>query len=141
MYRIIFLCLYVLCVGLAMAQGSKIAFTYDADGNMESRKVVPLTNARSAAPEEELQSESSQLGEQTITIYPNPTKGRIALEVYPLDTEVKNSYSLMDLSGKLLEQGNIENQITDIHIEGGTGIYLLDVHLGKEVSRWKIIKQ
>jgi len=114
------------------AQNNNIAFTYDADGNMESRCIVPLT------PTEII---SVEFPEQKITIYPNPTQGEICVEIRPLNLTEENFLQLFDSSGRLLETKKITSEQTFLEISGSSGAYLLNIHLGTNVSKWKIIKK
>ena len=121
-----------------------IAFGYDADGNMESRYVVPLKTAPRYVKEgEEAEKEivSTELAGQKITVYPNPTKGEICVEIQPLKQEEENFMQIFDLSGQLLETRKIVSEHTYIEISGNPGVYLLNIHLGKNISKWKIVKQ
>ncbi len=122
--------------------GQNIAFNYDADGNMESRYIVPLKMAKAAQAEAETtEIPSIELGEQKITIYPNPTQGHISVKIESLDFEKNNFFRLFNASGQIIESRNIESEFTDIDILGISGFYFLDIHLGENTSKWKIIKQ
>jgi len=129
---------------------SQISFTYDADGNMETRRVVTLKSATVDANEEEaanveeespLDIVSAELGTQTITVYPNPTRGRILVEIQPLNHDETNFMRLFNSQGQLMVTVNITSEQMPLEIVGSAGVYLLDVHLGNSVSKWKIIKQ
>lgn len=128
----------------SLIDGQDIAFDYDYDGNLTSRYVVTLRSVQTTEEEEKTEEEktvSITLAESRISIYPNPTKGRITVSINPLDTEIENLFRLYDASGKLIETRTIVSQQTDIVITGAPGIYLLNIHLGNKISRWKIIKQ
>lgn len=128
----------------AGVSGQKIAFTYDNDGNMESRYVVPLKSSVQKQEEKEETATdivSVELAEQKITVYPNPTKGEICVEISPLNQEEENFIRLFDMSGRLLKTVKIASERTYLEISGTSGAYLLNIHLGKNVSKWKIIKQ
>ena len=120
-----------------------ISFTYDADGNMESRYVVQLKSSTSQYEEEETPSEiiSVELSAQKISIYPNPTKGEICVEISSLNPEEESFIRVFDSSGHLLETKEIVSERTSIEISGNPGVYLLNIHLGTNISKWKIIKQ
>jgi len=131
-----FICLLILMLPAVSNNASAqnvIAFTYDADGNMELRYAVTL-----GIPTEII---SAELPEQKITVYPNPTQGEIRVEISPLKPEEDNFMQLFDLSGRLLETKKITSKQTLLEISGNPGAYLLNIHLGKNISKWKIIKQ
>jgi len=115
----------------ASAQNS-ISFTYDADGNMESRYVVFNTPTEIT---------SAGFSERKIIIYPNPTQGEIHVEITHLNLIEENFLQLFDFSGRLLEIVKINSECTSLRINGNSGAYLLNIHLGTDTSKWKIIKQ
>ena len=138
----ILICFLLVPVITSIAGVTQYAFEYDDDGNMISRKTVAMPQSYSTSKDaEEPEVKNEQLGEQSITIRPNPTRGHVALDIFPIDLTVENSFSLYDASGRLMETRHINEETTYIEIIGATGLYLLDIRLGKEVSRWKIIKQ
>ncbi|GHU74132.1 hypothetical protein FACS189413_18830 [Bacteroidia bacterium] len=120
--------------------GQNIAFTYDADGNMESRYEVTL-QAAPAHTSETTGIASVALSDYQITIYPNPTQGRIKIAIEPAPEATNNFLRLYDAGGKLLQTQAIVSGETELEITGDTGVYLLNIHLGDKVSKWKIIKQ
>ena len=126
------------------ASGQGISFTYDADGNMESRYVVTLRSS-TATPDEEKETSkesiSTELGKQKINVYPNPTQGKIYIEISSLNLEEENVMRMFDASGRLLQTKKIVSEHTYLEISGNSGIYLLNIQLGTNVSKWKIIKQ
>jgi hypothetical protein len=134
----------ILCLITHGAFSQTLSFGYDADGNMSSRRVVVLKSADIA---EVLEREnlpeivSAQVEEHTITIYPNPTKGRIVVKIHNLDYDRSNVVRLFNSQGQLIETLPISSSQTPLEISGSSGVYLLDIHLGSEVSRWKILKQ
>ncbi|MDD3322822.1 MAG: T9SS type A sorting domain-containing protein [Paludibacter sp.] len=124
------------------AKAQTVEFSYDLDGNMEERKILivgPQTvKASSVVPE----TITEELGEQKISIYPNPTKGMFQVEVKLLDTNLKNYLRLYSLSGANILEMKIESEFTNIDISKyPTGAYLMDLYLGDKVSKWKVIKK
>jgi hypothetical protein len=119
--------------------GQDIAFDYDADGNMEFRYVLTLKSP--AAPTKEDDAVTIEFSGQKISIYPNPTQGKITVSFASLDTEKENVMHLYDMSGKLIKSQKIVSMQNELEITGAPGIYLLTIHSGEAVSKWKIIKQ
>ena len=138
-----------LCAISYTAVSQSVNFSYDADGNMSIRTVVTLKSADFYADEDEYKAEeeflpeivTAELGTQKIIVYPNPTRGRILVEIQPLDYEDNNFMRLFNSQGQLIETVQITSEQTQLEIAGSTGVYLLDVHLGTRVSKWKIVKQ
>jgi hypothetical protein len=120
------------------AAGQNISFDYDADGNMQSRYVVTLRSATMAGEEEEEEEAAAstiELPERKITIYPNPTKGRITIEITPFTPAGNLFLRLYDMGGKLIKSQKVESEQTEMEITGNPGVYLLDIHLDGEVSK------
>ncbi|MDD2344820.1 MAG: T9SS type A sorting domain-containing protein [Bacteroidales bacterium] len=78
--------------------------------------------------------------ETQINIYPNPTNGKINIDlghVYS-ETQVK----IYDIKGKLMDQFLFENKnVLEFHINDITGIYILDVQSGNRKALLKVIKK
>ena len=137
--------LFIALLGFAIqAKAQTVSFLYDDDGNMKQRIIltVPPPQGAKKAIIEQPQPITDVIGEQKVTIYPVPTKGLFQIDVTLLDSKVKNYFTLYSITGKLLLEKNITNEATDIDISlKPAGTYLLDIFLGKKVSRWKVIKQ
>jgi len=144
--------LLILLSGIALSLFSQrtVEYTYDNDGNMESRSTFTLRSAKINEPENELIDEvelenekifSVALGNKQITIYPNPTQGEICVEITSLNLGDENYMHLFDSSGRLIETKRIESERTYLIISGNPGVYLLNIHLGINTSKWKIVKQ
>ena len=139
-----FICLFILMLFAASynISAQNVSFTYDNDGNMESRYTVTLKSSTHQA-EEEAPSEitSVDLGKQKITVYPNPTHGKICVEIAHLNPMEKNIIHIFNSSGHLLKTKKIESERTYLEIHGAQGAYLLNIQLGTNISKWKIIKK
>ena len=139
--------LLILLSGISLSVFSQdISFTYDYDGNMESRYTATLRSAKISEQIDEAEPQpeeifSVELANRQITIYPNPTQGEICVEISSLNPEEENYMYLFDSSGRLIETKKIESERTYQTISGNPGIYLLNIHLGAITSKWKIIKQ
>ena len=152
--------LLLLLFGIALNLFSQsIVFSYDEDGNMESRYMFTLRSAQVSEQIDEVDEIdeineqideikpeikeifSVALANQQITIYPNPTQGEIYVEIAPLNSKEENLMRLFDSSGRLIETKKIESERTHLTISGSAGVYFLNIHLGTNTSKWKIIKQ
>jgi hypothetical protein len=78
-----------------------------------------------------------------ITVYPNPFS-----QILTIDQKNHNSseevlrYQLVDVSGKIVDQGNITQNIHELNLSMiRTGLYILKLQLGNEVMLHKLIKQ
>ncbi len=138
--------LLILLLGIALNLFSQrtIEYTYDSDGNMESRYTFTLRSAQVSGPADngiEPQAGEILSANKQITIYPNPTQGEICVEVTALNPEEENYLHLFDSLGRQIETRSIESERTYLTISGSPGVYLLNIQLGANTSKWKIIKQ
>lgn len=133
--------LTLLCL-VVQTKAQRVEFNYDFDGNMIERKMLVLDPQHVKSTPKVQEEVIAELGEQKITLYPNPTKGMFQIAITLLDTDQKNYFHLYSLSGSRLLEKKISGEYTNIDISKyPTGTYLLDVFLGDKVSRWKVIKQ
>lgn len=130
---------FALLYSVANSYAQTVIYTPDQDGNMTHRNVLTLRSTN--VSDEETIPISDEIGEQKVTIYPNPTKGHFQVELTLFDEKLKNYYIIYSLSGTKIQQNKISNVLTDINISNyPSGTYLLDIFLGEKVSRWKVIK-
>jgi len=139
MKKTITILLFALLYSVMNSYAQTVLYTHDQDGNMIYRNVLTLRSAN--ASDEEIIPISDEIGEQKVTIYPNPTKGHFQVELTLLDEKLKNYFIIYSLSGTIIKQNKISNVMTEINISSyPSGTYLLDIFLGDKVSRWKVIK-
>ena len=139
MKKIISILFFTLLYSVANSYAQTVIYTSDLDGNMIHRKVLTVRSA--TVSDEEKDPISDEIGEQKVTIYPNPTRGHFQVELALLDEKLKNYFIIYSLSGTKIQQNKISNVLTDIDISNyPSGTYLLDIFLGDKVSRWKVIK-
>lgn len=139
MKKTITILFFALLYSVANSYAQTVIYTHDLDGNMTHRKVLTLRSANTS-PEDTIPI-SDEIGDQKVTIYPNPTKGHFQVELALLDEKLKNYFIIYSLSGTKIQQNKISNVLTDINISNyPSGTYLLDIFLGDKVSRWKVIK-
>lgn len=147
------LSLLMILIGVAVygfAQ-STLPRTYDYDnaGNRILRTTVRLRQAVAAEADTSFADASNTkqepyyeeiVGENNVTVYPNPTKGLVTLQFNkPVKTGL---YRLSDLSGKLLLDGAITTSIFTLDLSRyENGVYLLTLTLDGQTDTWKIIKQ
>jgi len=59
---------------------------------------------------------------------------------YDADGNMTSRY-VVALRAAVVEDEDTATDIVTVEITGNPGIYLLNIHLGEDVSKWKIIKQ
>ena len=120
-----------------------VSYAYDNAGNRISRKVVVYTDSlrhvkKSAdpAPVEE------QLGERKITVFPNPTKGSLAIDIQGGNEKDELRILIFDANGKQLFNKKVEQGTTPVNISYyPVAFYILRVQAGDKQTEFKIIKQ
>jgi hypothetical protein len=141
----------------------KIAFTYDENGNRSSRTKITTEQLQSktikfpvneplnlktmenakAAKTEELENDEikAEEGEIITSVYPNPNKGILKIDVSNMPLNPENEMRLYDLSGmELIVKRNFESysEIDISHLK--SGIYILRIKINDKLVDWKIIK-
>lgn len=130
------------------AQTYKTEFTYDNAGNRTSRKVIILTSTQSRAPSGVETTDPDPLQDELkdckVKIYPNPTRGRLSVEVSCSAKEesihrvsVYNSAGQRISSESFSGSGSAQADLSSCP----EGIYILVVGCGKEENQYKIVKQ
>lgn len=78
---------------------------------------------------------TNELANKNVVIYPNPSNGN-----FTINTHGKSgNYRLMDVSGKLIDQGTLNNQ-QSIQVENA-GVYILATEIDGHTQMTKLIKQ
>lgn len=123
---------------------NKIKYTYDNTGNRLTRQKEIVIQARGLLGdgEDEPSVYEEELSETKVTIYPNPTRGMLKVDVSGVETFENAQISLYDLTGKLLQQWSGISQSNEIDISARTpGMYIMQIAYNGKVSSWKIIKE
>ena len=127
----------------SMAQ-DMVSYAYDNAGNRISCKIVPLNSNPPHAKKtvDDPPPVEEQLGERKIAIYPNPTKGALAVEITGGNDKDKLSIVLMSAQGIQLQtlKAEIGKTPVDMHLYP-SGWYILRITTGEKVTEFKIIKQ
>ena len=154
--------LKILIIGLlamasfkCFAQG--IEFYYDAAGNRVMRKVigvaVPIAPQPNDTTEFNISSEDVTepvlpevyedfLAEKQLKIYPNPTRGRLKIDMVNYNLSDNGSIQVFDMGGRLVRSINNLSESMEVDITAEpAGQYIMIIIIGNEKSEWKIIKQ
>jgi hypothetical protein len=78
-----------------------------------------------------------KISHQSIVIYPNPTSNNIYIG-YASEFHNKIIYSIIDLRGKLIQQGNIIDNSIDVS-GVSRGVYILKLNINGETNNSKIL--
>lgn len=140
--------IFLLSVVLSMWAGldicaQRIKYTYDNAGNRLTRQKEIVVQTRGALSDEEEPSVyEEELSETKVTIYPNPTRGMLKVDILGVEKFENARISLYDLTGKLLQQWAGISQSNEIDLSERTpGMYIMQVAYNGKISSWKIIKE
>ena len=85
---------------------------------------------------------TDKLKESDILIYPNPTKGALAVEIRNKNPQISHQLTVHNLNGSMVFQQSHVNAYTPIDLSSQPkGVYLLRISSQDSVVTWKIIKE
>ncbi len=134
--------LMLLIASYITAQTPKIEYIYTSSGNRTMRKINPspfrVGNKDSTDSAKEF---SKIVMEEGISVYPNPTTGKITLSLNKFDATEKNSVSLIDLKGSELMSQPITQSNTEMDLSAlKAGIYYFKVIKNNQELYYKVVK-
>lgn len=120
-----------------------ISYEYDYAGNRISRKIVSLPPPPQGAKQHvDSTAVKDMMGERTITVYPNPTRGALGVEINGGDTEEDLRFILFSGQGVQLYNSNAQPGINPIDMTAyPKGWYILQVQAGENMKEFKVIKE
>lgn len=121
---------------------NKVEFAYDGSGNRIKREIV-LAKTRSMEINGKTEPLSESIGERTINIYPNPTKGELSVSISEIGNNSEAGYvSLFDITGRMIFKSPLKSVKTDLNIESEpNGVYLMRIEIDGKSTTWKIVKE
>ena len=128
----------------AIAQSSqKIAYAYSPSGNRIQRKFDNINPFRvghkdSASSVKEFQQIAKNEG---ISVYPNPTSGKVVLTINNFDSKETNTMSLLDAKGNVIIIQPLTDKVSEMNItELKSGVYLIQVIKNDKMLYYKLVK-
>lgn len=120
------------------------AFNYDYGGNMEQRRQINMKSGNGESLQQNQLPDtyvSDYLGSKNVKIYPNPTRGELAIELTELP-ESPVEVLLYDFSGKLVKSGTLHESFFLLDINNKPdGNYLLRLTTGTSQKTYQVIKK
>lgn len=130
-----------------------VKYTYDDAGNRKSRaKVINMpsmvkSSTGETGTEEDAEAEAPKFEDiltgMKITIYPNPTRGMLQVDITGGEIPKDAKIYIYNISGNLIRQVNSISGSNTVDISAQpAGTYVMRIMLDKEnVSVWKVIKE
>ena len=133
----------ILLLLTARLQAQKVCITYDKAGNRTNRTIcLKSKEATSDSVSIAKIPITENMGEMVITLYPNPTKGQLKIQITNKTCETEGVLELYDLSGRLVIVQKTVGESTMLDISRyPLGIYLMRIRACDKVSEWRIIKE
>lgn len=133
----------ILLLLTARLQAQKVCITYDKAGNRTNRTIcLKSKEATSDSVSIAKIPITENMGEMVITLYPNPTKGQLTIQITNITCETEGALELYDLSGRLVIVQKTVGESTMLDISRyPLGIYLMRIRACDKVSEWRIIKE
>lgn len=133
---------FLICTPAVSKAQNMVSYAYDQAGNRISRKIVLLgSNPEHVKRNENPAPVEEQLGERKITIYPNPTKGMLRVDINGGDEKDELSISLFNADGKQLLNKKVEHGVHQVDMSSfPASWYILRVTAGEKMKEFKIIK-
>jgi hypothetical protein len=134
----------LLFLSIGVQAAGTISYTYDAAGNRTSRIYTAAAPVHIKKQPQEVTPpiEEEKVGERTIRVYPNPTKGALGVEILGGDDKEKIRIQLYNLKGTQIQNLPVYNGINTINMfDCVAGTYILRLVSEKETIEYKIIKE
>ncbi len=124
----------------AKSQNS-ISFTYDDSGNRVKREFFTAMPVAPSDPIQEITDVTNLLDFSDVKIFPNPTKGKLRIDIPMVQSKMSGSITLFNTNGKkIFHQNHISNKCF-VDLESyNSGMYLLNIVYEDQKLEWKIIK-
>ena len=119
-----------------------ISYEHDNNGNRVLREVVVLKTS-TAGDSPSVVTNSTQWGDFSIKVFPNPTQGLVIMEISDLSPEDQGEVFVSTINGQLLNQFYVDSSgkwEVDLQ-DQPSGVYLVKVVLNEKNKVWKIIKE
>lgn len=119
-----------------------IEYYYDNAGNRTERVIVMQSPSFAPKAPGDATPIEDVVGDYAVKIYPNPTKGLLAVEIVNSPMQPEGDMFLFDNGGRMLENTSISSSYTTFDLSSrAAGIYILRIRLNGETIHWKIIKE
>lgn len=143
-----------LLIGKTGISQTTFVYGYDNAGNRTSRTIIlssiksaeEIPNFNEATISGDFKSAQEKfddsIGEVDITLFPNPTLGRIDIKASNLDDNIACEIIVFDAKGSLLLKQAWRNGSTSVDLTNQPqGVYFVKFVAGDQITQWKVIKE
>jgi hypothetical protein len=124
-------------------------YTYDNNGNRIQREYIiicPLCEKKNhdttKTKTDSIKKYTANLGDQKITVYPNPTTGILKIDITNLTSNNKGTILLADMKGRMIYEDYTISSTNIINLLNiSKGYYALKVSLNGKNKEWMIMKE
>ncbi len=137
-------------LGINHLHSQNVSFEYDAAGNCKLKYKTVVIGPSKAIKNGGTQNndtttvpiEESKLGDRTITILPNPTKGLLKVQITGSSFQQPGKYTITDMAGKHLISSTFDTMYLEVDMtQLANGSYFLILAIENKQDVWKIIKE
>ena len=131
------------------SENKSVYFSYDLNGNRIHRWIEILKMSEADSSDSLFQDSlfkkktiDIDKSKHSISIFPNPTKGLLELKITGMQEGEFAEFIFVTLTGQEMIRRKTYSPGTLIDIgHFAPGTYIVTVHVGTRIERWKIIKQ
>lgn len=143
-----------------IAKSQDFQYYYDNNGNRTKRELIPfkktqdtvvtdstasITDSTAVANNNQVtqqQQYKTILGDQKITVYPNPTAGELKVDISDFAEGCKGSVLVSDMQGRVIYKSENINSSNIINLSAtATGKYIMKLILDGKSNEWVIVKE
>jgi hypothetical protein len=139
-----FCLVFILVFFFFKLEAQNYEYTYDNNGNRIHRQIVELKNIQSNSNKTDSTPaiQKDKLGEMVINVLPNPTQGKLMVNITNLPDAAKGSITIWDLQGKKINglDAILASNVVDLSAQA-KGSFIMVIIINGKRSEWKIIKQ
>ena len=121
----------------------KIVYTYSSSGNRIQRKFDNVNPFRVGHKDSTSSAKEFQqiVKNEGISVYPNPTSGKVVLTINNFDSKETNTMSLLDAKGNIIITQPLTDRVSEMNIaELRSGIYLIQLIKNDKMLYYKLVK-
>ena len=142
-----FLVLSLFTTSFFVNTNAQVSYCYDNNGNRTAKVIVLNTLKSDEVVSSEVNDDENsifedKIGESSIMIYPNPTKGRLRVDIRR-ESPIENGFlEIISNTGKNVFKTSTISESNQIDLSNQPhGIYVMRINVDGEITTWKIIKE